>query len=69
MSQPILERDIPKLRERFHNVILNGGYSEQAAQRILKEYFEEYMKNIPQFIAMLKEYEDRGARICSCKTY
>jgi len=36
-----------RLRERFKN-----------ADRILAEWFDDYMKDIPKFEAMLKDYED-----------
>ncbi len=46
------------LAERFRNVIRGAGYAEVAVSRIMAEHFDEYMKNIPDFKAMLKSYED-----------
>jgi hypothetical protein len=48
----------PALRERFHKVILLSGYTEEAAQRILAEHFDQYMLDVPAFEAMMKNYED-----------
>lgn len=48
----------PALKERFHKVILLAGYTEEASQQILTEWFDEYMKDVPKFEAMMKNYED-----------
>jgi hypothetical protein len=47
-----------QLRDRFHRVILGAGYQEAAAQGILAEYFDQYMKDVPRFIEMLRDYEE-----------
>ena len=47
------------LRERFHKVILGAGYSENASQGILAEYFDQYMQDVPEFVKMLEAYETR----------
>lgn len=47
------------LMERFHDVIVCEGYSEQAARKILADYFDRYMLDVPKFNAMLVSYELR----------
>lgn len=47
-----------QLYERFRKVIILAGYRNNAPQEILDRYFEEYMQNVPEFEAMLKDYED-----------
>jgi hypothetical protein len=46
-----------ELRERFKKVILLAGYKNP--EPILQEWFDEYMKNVPDFIKMLEEYEEK----------
>lgn len=53
------QRDV--LYERFRKVIVMAGYKNGAPQRILDEYFEQYMGNIPEFVKMLEEYETKYA--------
>ena len=45
------------LRARFHAVVLGAGYSEQAANEIVTEWFPKYVVDIPKFIEMLCRYE------------
>lgn len=52
--------DREHLRERFRAVIIGAGYSESAADSILAEYLEPYLKDVPNFIAMLERYERAG---------
>lgn len=46
-----------EMQERFRAVILGEGYSEAFAERTIKEYCVEYMKDPVQFDKMLTEYE------------
>jgi hypothetical protein len=46
-----------RLRSRFHAVIISRGYSEAAAQGILKEWLPKYMQDVEGFKKMLEEYE------------
>jgi hypothetical protein len=48
-------RDV--LRERFLKVIRGAGYVNDAPERICAEYLDEYMKDVPAFIAMMEDYE------------
>jgi hypothetical protein len=41
-------------------VILGAGYSEVAAESILAEYFDRYVKDVPAFVEMLRDYEEKG---------
>lgn len=52
--------DREHLRERFRAVILGAGYSEKAADSILAEHLEPYLKSPNEFIAMLEGYERAG---------
>lgn len=45
------------LRARFLNVIRGAGYVNGAPERICNEYLDEYMKDIPGFVAMMENYE------------
>lgn len=45
------------LRERFRKVIRGAGYGEGYAEKVIAEYFDEYMKDIPAFVKMLLSYE------------
>lgn len=45
------------LRLRFIAVIRGAGYKNDAPERICAEYLDEYMKDIPKFVAMLEDYE------------
>ena len=49
-----------QLRERFRAVIIKAGYVTYNGEKILAEYFDEYMKDIPGFVAMLEEYEKKN---------
>lgn len=49
--------DREALRERFHKVILSAGYTEEAARKILAEWFERYTQDVPRFIEMMASYE------------
>jgi hypothetical protein len=55
VPRPQTERDT--LRERFRKVILLAGYTRP--EIILDEYFDKYMENIPEFVRMMEEYEER----------
>jgi hypothetical protein len=48
------------LRQRFLNVIRLAGYKGNAPEEICAEYLDNYMQNVPEFEAMLKEYEDHN---------
>ena len=52
--------DREHLRERFRAVILGAGYLPEAAESILAKYFEPYLQNLHEFIAMLERYESAG---------
>ncbi len=47
--------DCEVLRERFRKVILGAGYA--TVDRILAEWFDKYMENVPEFVKMLEDYE------------
>lgn len=47
------------LRARFLKVIWLAGYRNDVPERICAEYFDEYVADIPGFVAMLKDYEDK----------
>jgi hypothetical protein len=49
--------DREALRERFRKVIIMAGYKGEAPDKILAEYFDTYMEDVPKFIKMLEEYE------------
>jgi hypothetical protein len=51
-----------ELRERFLKVIRLAGYHDGAPEKICNEYLDEYMKNIPEFVAMMEDYERRYAK-------
>lgn len=46
-----------QLHKRFHEVIIKRGYSECAADGILREWFDKYMQDVPAFVKMLEAYE------------
>ena len=45
---------------RLKKITLSAGYSEEASERILGEYFEAYMLDINGFQRMLAEYKAEG---------
>ena len=47
--------DREKLRKRFVAVIASRGYKDPEA--ICNQHFDEQMKDVSKFIAMLEEYE------------
>lgn len=53
-----------QLRQRFRAVIIGAGYSGEAPDRILAEYFPQYIEDIPAFEKMLAEYEQDGHDPC-----
>jgi hypothetical protein len=55
-TQPTREQ----LRERFRAVIIKAGYVTYNGEKILAQYFDEYMKDIPSFVKMLEEYERKN---------
>lgn len=50
-------RSRANLEQRFIKVIRGAGYVNDALERICAEHIDAYMKNIPEFIKMLEEYE------------
>lgn len=55
--RPQPEPNREELRKRFLNVIRLAGYRDGAPEAICNQWFDEYMKNVPEFVKMLEEYE------------
>ncbi len=50
--------DRAALSKRFHNVVILAGYPASYADKVVAEYLDSYMQDMPQFLAMMQQYED-----------
>ena len=54
--------DRETLAKRFHNVVLLAGYGASYADSVVAENLDEYMHDMPKFLAMMQEYEEHYKR-------
>ena len=50
--------DRAALAKRFHNVVMLAGYPASYADKVVAEYLDSYMQDMPQFLAKMQQYED-----------
>ena len=51
--------DRAALSKRLHNVVLLAGYTAGYADKVVAEYLDSYMQDMPQFLRMMDAYEQR----------